>query len=82
MTDTSNWKIEPADGQIRLRRTEAGRFALPMVAAFDGHPKSHIAPVFTGAQIEELYRQMRALIAQGPVPVEDRAAIKADMGQW
>ena len=84
------WRIAPKPG-AELRRTEAGRFAMPMEITNDGRHVSDIEYVYTGAEIERLYRQMRELYTEGaPVPPasppvwgpdEDRRALKAEMGR-
>lgn len=89
MTDHTEqgWRITPKPGG-QLRRTEAGRFALPLIITFDGEQRSEIEYVYTGAQIEDLYRQMGELIAEGPrlepsaARREDRRAQVAEMGAF
>lgn len=90
MTDNMDqgWRIMPKPG-AELRRTEAGRFAIPLIVTFDGEQRSEIEYVYTGGQIEDLYRQMRALVAEGPRHAdrpearrEDRRAQKAEMGAF
>lgn len=82
------WRIAPKPG-AQLRRTEAGRFALPLIITFDGEQCSEIEYVYTGSQIEDLYRQMGELIAEGapkrehyPAQREDRRAQAAEMGAF
>lgn len=82
------WRIAPRPGAT-LRRTEAGRFAMPMEITSNGTHVTDIEYVYTGAEIETLYRQMRALHADGvPLapppsegPDEDRWTLKAEMGR-
>lgn len=80
------WRIAPKPG-ARLRRTEAGRFAHSLIITFDGEQRSEIECVYTGAQIEDLYRQLGELIAAGvpepsPVRREDRRTQAAEMGAF
>jgi hypothetical protein len=76
------WRIDPKPG-AKLRRTEAGRFSLAMEITNDGEHVSDVEHVYTGAELEALYSEMRQLYAEGMMipPVEDRAAIKAEMGR-
>lgn len=73
------WRITPKPGG-RLRRTEAGRFTIPMIVIFDGERRSEIDHVYTGGQIEDLYRQMCALLNAGVPAREDRRAQEIEMG--
>lgn len=77
------WRIKPKPGTT-LRRTEAGRFALPLEITFNGEHKADVEHVYTGDEIESIYAQMRELYAQGAMvpPAEDRRQLKADMGRF
>lgn len=83
MTSNPNqgWRIAPKPGGA-LRRTESGRFARTMEITHDGEHKSDVEYVYTGGEIESLYREMRALYAAG-VPTEpSRLDQKAEMGAF
>lgn len=58
------WRIAPKPG-TRLYRTESGRFAMTMEITNDGKHVAEIEYVYTGAEIERLYRQMRDLYSEG-----------------
>lgn len=77
------WDIVPHDGRVNLELTEAGRYALPMDSIHSGEVLAHIKVVFTGDQIEAMYRQMRQLHAADVAAFshEDRAQQRADMGR-
>lgn len=77
------WNIVPANDRIELQQTEAGRFSLPMASVHNDVVIAHISVVFTGGQIEEMYRQMRQLHSAevAAFGVEDRRQQKADMGR-
>ena len=69
MTATMNpnrgWRINPADPDAAVARTEAGRFALPVVIECDGVLVAAVDLVFTGDQIEMMHASMRSLVSAG-----------------